>query len=97
MGQIIGKNKSKIWVVNKSKTFLIMLSNLKLFQKEQRAIQETAEEATGDLTGNKIADKITRSQNFYHRIIKKQLQMSMIRKYLKKDISLQKKKAEHYW
>ena len=68
-----------------------MLSNLKLFQKEQRAIQETAEEATGDLTGNKIADKITRSQNFYHRIIKKQLQMSMIRKYLKKDISLQKK------
>ena len=90
MGQIIGKNKSKIWVVNKSKTFLIMLSNLKLFQKEQRAIQETTE-ATGDLTGNKIADKITRSQNFYHRIIKKQLQMSMIRKYLKKDISLQKK------
>ena len=78
-------------MVNKSKTFLIMLSNLKLFQKEQRAIQETAEEATGDLTGNKIADKITRSQNFYHRIIKKQLQMSMIRKYLKKDISLQKK------
>ena len=68
-----------------------MLSNLKLFQKEQRAIQETAEEATGDLNGNKIADKITRSQNFYHRIIKKQLQMSMIRKYLKKDISLQKK------
>ena len=78
-------------MVNKSKTFLIMLSNLKLFQKEQRAIQETAEEATGDLTCNKIADKITRSQNFYHRIIKKQLQMSMIRKYLKKDISLQKK------
>ena len=40
--------------------FLIALKNLQLMQKtaSKRAIQKTPE-ATGDLTGNKIADKIT--------------------------------------
>ena len=37
----------------------------------KRAIQKTAE-ATLDLTGNKIADKITRVSKTYHRIIQKQ-------------------------
>ena len=48
-------------------------------------------EATDDLTGNKIANKITKSQEVHHRIIQKQLQMNIIKKYLKKDIYLQKK------
>ena len=48
-------------------------------------------EATDDLTGNKIANKITKSEEVHHRIIQKQLQMNIIKKYLKKDIYLQKK------
>ena len=53
----------------------------------KRAIQKTAEE-TGYFIGNKIADK---SQKLPKRIIQKQLKMSKIKKYLKKDVSLQKK------
>ena len=56
----------------------------------KRAIQKTAK-ATAYLIGNKIAHRITKSQNLYHRMIQKQLQMSMIKKYLKKDIYLRKK------
>ena len=48
--------------------------------------QKTAE-ATGDLIGNKI----TKVSEVHHRIIQKQLQMKMIKKYLKKYIYLQKK------
>ena len=45
-------------------------------------------EATSDLISNKIADKLQKKCN---RIIKKQLQMNMIKKYQKKDIYLPKK------
>ena len=48
----------------------------------KRAIQKTAE-ATGDLIGNKIADKI--------RSVSKNHKMKLIMKYLKRDIFLQKK------
>ena len=60
-----------------------------------KAIQKAAE-ATGDLIGNNIADRITgiskKSQKQF--FIQKQLQMSMIKKYLTKDIHLQKKDRE---
>ena len=62
-------------------------------------------EATGDLIGNKTANavwsqtlptransydgKIQMSQEVRHRIIQKQLQINMIKKYLKKDIHIQ--------
>ena len=55
-----------------------------------KVIQKTAE-ATVDLIGNKAADKLQKSQKLRNRLIQKQLQMNMIKKYLKKDISLQKK------
>ena len=45
-------------------------------------------EATSNLISNKIADKLQKKCN---RIIKKQLQMNMIKKYQKKDIYLPKK------
>ena len=53
-------------------------------------------EATGYLIGNKIADavlssmtiKLQKSQEVHHRIVQKHLQMSMIKKCLKKDIYL---------
>ena len=48
-------------------------------------------EATGDLNGNKNANKITKVSKNSQKIILKQLQMSMIKKYLKKDVYLEKK------
>ena len=51
----------------------------------KKVIQRTAE-ATGDLHGNIIANKITKVSKIHHRIIQKQLQMNMIPKYIKKDI-----------
>ena len=56
----------------------------------KRTIQKTAE-TTGDLIGIKIADKSRKSQKLHMKIIRRQLQMSMIKKYLKKDTYLQKK------
>ena len=52
--------------------------HLKLIQKKIPKNAETARE----LTGSKIVDKI--------RMIQKQLQISMIKKYINKDIYLQK-------
>ena len=65
--------------------------------------QKTAEK-TGDLIGNKIANTVqsktiaTRAnlttvklREVHHGIIQKQLQLNMIKKYLKKDIHFQKK------
>ena len=52
-------------------------------------IQKTAE-ATDDLVGIEIANRITKSQKVHYRLIQEQLQMSMLKKYQKKDIYLQK-------
>ena len=46
---------------------------------------------TGDLVDNKIADKIKTFQKLHSRRIKKQLQIIMIKKYVKKEKYLQKK------
>ena len=73
----------------------------------KREIQKTAE-ATGDFIGNKITNSMKLQNNNYkiielpiqmlqkihHKIIQKQLQMSTMKKYLKKCINLQKKKQE---
>ena len=53
-------------------------------------IQKTAG-ATGDLIGSKIFDRITKVPKTSYRLIQKQLQVNMIKKYLNKDIYLQKK------
>ena len=52
-----------------------------------------ADTTTGELTGNKIVDTITKVflKKLHHRIVQKQFKISMIKKYLKKDIYLQKK------
>ena len=47
------------------------------------------------MNGNNIANRI-KSEVVHHRIIQKQLQMNIIKKYLKKDVYLQKM-AENYW
>ena len=62
----------------------------------KRVIQITAE-ATGDLIGNKISDKkittveLQKLQIIHNKIIQGQLQVKMIKKYLKKDTYIQKK------
>ena len=53
-------------------------------------IEKTAE-ATGGFIGNKVATRITKFHKIQTKIIQKQLQISMVKKYLKKDIYLQKK------
>ena len=47
-------------------------------------IQKTAESTVDWIENNKIADKIIKLQISHHRIIQKQLQVNMIKKYLKK-------------
>ena len=47
----------------------------------KRAIQKTAE-ATGDLIGNKITDKITRASKIHHISIQKQMKKKHLEKYL---------------
>ena len=47
--------------------------------------------ATGDLIGNKIANRITNVSQNSQKIIHGQLQMKMIKKYLKRDIYLEEK------
>ena len=53
-------------------------------------IQKIAE-ANDDLIGNKIGDRITKVQKIDNKVIQRQLQMKMIKKYLKKDKYLEKK------
>ena len=83
-------------MVNTAKNFLIILKKSAtdtLKTSSKRVIQKTVE-ATGDLVGNKITNKITKiskTSQFHNRIVQKQLQMRMIKKYLKKDINFEKK------
>ena len=55
--------KVKTYAINAVRNFLIMPNNLLQIQSKQlqKAIQEVAE-ATGDLIGNKIADKLQEPQ-----------------------------------
>ena len=55
-----------------------------------KKIVHKSAEATGDLIGNKIADKITAKPSKNHKM-KKHSQMKLIMKYQKRDIFLQKK------
>ena len=93
MGKNIGKNISK----NLSGEYSQKLhDHAKQYATDalkttsQRLIRKTAE-VTGDLIGNKSLAKLQKFQKVHNRIIQKHLQMSMIKKYLKKDIYLQKK------
>ena len=56
----------------------------------KRDIQKTVE-ATGDLSGNKISNRITRVSRSSPQNYSETITINMIKKYLKKDISLQKK------
>ena len=94
MGTDIGKNISKKNLSDKYSKKLLdnaeQSATDELKTSSKRVTQETAE-ATGDLIGNEIANRITKSQKFHRRINQKQLQMNMMKKYLKIDIYLQRK------
>ena len=86
MGKNIGKNISKNLSGKYSQKRLDHAKRsaadaLKITSK--RVIQKTAEE-TGDLIGRKMIIELRMFQEFQLRIIKKQLRMNMINKYLKK-------------
>ena len=55
----------------------------------KKVVHKSAE-ATGDLIGNKIADRLQQSLQKNHKM-KKYCQMKLIKKYQKRDIFLQKK------
>ena len=92
-GKNIGKNISKNLSGKCSHKFL---DNAKQSAKDalkttsKNVVQKTAE-TTGDLIGDKISNKVTKISKNSQQIIQRQLQMSIIRKYLKKDTYLQKK------
>ena len=68
-------------MVNKVKGILIILNKSAIdafATASKKAIKKTAE-AIGDLIGNKITDRITKSQKFHNRIFQKQLKLSMIK------------------
>ena len=100
MGKNIGEKISKSLSGKYSPGMLAMRQKLLEHAKQsatdaiktssKRVIQKTAK-ASGDLTGNKIANRTTKVSKNSHKIIQTQLQMSLIKKYLKKITYLQKK------
>ena len=88
MGKNIDKNISKNLSGKYSQTLFDPAKQSA--EMHLKVIQKIAE-ATGDLIGTKIADRIVKSQEVHLRMIQKQLQMNTIKKYVKKDIYLQKK------
>ena len=90
---ILVKISVKTCVVNKIKNLLIMVNNrqqmhLKLLQKESFKKQQ---KKLVICLVRKLLIKLWGLQKIDNRIIKKQLQMNMIKKHLKKDKYLQKK------
>ena len=93
MDKNIDKYISKKTSDKYSKSVLITLKELRQMQLKlckKKVIQKKAE-ATGDLIGNIITNKITKFQKNHKKLFQRQLQVSMIKKYHKKYIYLKKK------
>ena len=93
MGKNIGKNISKNLSCKHSQKFLDHAKKSAtdaLKTASKRTIQKTAA-ATVDLIGKKLLIKSQKFQTIHKKIIQRQLQISMIKKFLEKDIYLQKK------
>ena len=72
-------------MVNTAKNFFNMLNNLQ--QMHLKKSNSENSRITGDLRGTKI----TKVWNIHNKMIQRQLQMNMTKKYLIKDMYLQKK------
>ena len=93
MSKNIGKNKSKNVSSKYGKNRLDHAKKcptVALNTTSKWVIEKTAE-ATGGFIGNKVAPRIKKFHKVQTKIIQKQLQISMMKKSLKKDIYLQKK------
>ena len=93
MSKNIGKNKSKNVSSKYGKNRLHHAKKcptVALNTTSKWVIEKTAE-ATGGFIGNKVAPRIKKFHKVQTKIIQKQLQISMMKKSLKKDIYLQKK------
>ena len=86
----IGENISKSLSSKYSPGMLAMRQKLLDHAKQSATDAFKTAKATVDLIGNKIANKILGAQKVHTKVIQKQLQMSMIKKYLEKDLYLQK-------
>ena len=89
MGKNIGKKISKNLSSKYSEKFLDHAKQSAtgaLKTASKRAIQKTAE-ASDDLNCNKVDEKIAKSQKIHHGLIQLQLK----KKYLEKNVNLQKK------
>ena len=94
MVKIIGKNKSKHLSGKYIQKLLghAKISALNALKISSRRVTQKRAEAIGDLVDNKIANKSQMFQKIHNKIIQKQLQSGMMKKYLKKDIYLKKDK-----
>ena len=94
MAKIIGKNKSKHLSGKYVQKFLgnAKISATNALKISSRRVTQKRAEAIGDLVDNKIANKSQMFQKIHNKIIQKQLQSGMMKKYLKKDIYLKKDK-----
>ena len=93
MDKNIGKNISEKASGKYGQNVLITLKELQQTQLKlckKKVIQKKAE-ATGDLIGNIITNKITKFEKNHKKLFQRQLQVSMIKKYHKKYIYLKKK------
>ena len=87
MDKNIGKNRSKSLSGKYSqKSFYHAKQSATdaLITASKKSNSETSE-TTGDLIGNKIDDKILKFHNIYNKIIQRQLQVRIIKKYLQKN------------
>ena len=93
IGKDIGKNRSKKLTSNYSQKLIDHAEKVATDAPKPSSkpfIQKTAE-ATGDLLVIKLLIKLQNFQKIRNKAIHKRLQMSMIKKYLKKNMYLQKK------
>ena len=87
VGKNIGKNISKNLSGKSAKNHVQQFATDAFKNASKRAILKTAE-ATGDFLVMSLLIKLGAFKKIHNRIIHKQLQISIIKKYLKKDLSL---------
>ena len=88
MGKILRKILVNSWVVHIARNFLIMLNHLPQMHVKRLSIESFKKQQKQLLIWLviKLLIELQKSQEVQHRIIHKQLQMNMMKKYLKKDI-----------
>ena len=93
-GKNIAKTLIKNLSSNYSQTFLQSATDV-LETATKRAVKK-ASETTDDFIFRNLLIKLQKPRKLCSRIIQKQLQMSMIKRYLKKDIYISRRKTKNW-